>query len=235
MSARPSRARTASLISRGRPNGSMRSSSTSIPRVSSWPSNPPPSTMRCITATHSSSLRRTSSAWPTTRAEGSMRSPTAHLPRGTAGRRPTAQGPTSQSSRRKRFERHFCVRPSEPLGLSQALSQAASCHAGEFSPGCWPGCGVLMRSTPLGVSAGHFTSFRVVLRRQIRRFRRSPCFLWRVRFPAAPPKGPVQRPFSGSLAAHQHAINILAPGRSGAPKAANDVISEALARVIAAC
>jgi len=40
-------------------------------------------------------------------------------------------------------------------------------------------------STPFGVSAGRLTSFRVVSRRQIERFRRSRCLLRRVRFPAA--------------------------------------------------
>ena len=46
---------------------------------------------------------------------------------------------------------------------------------------------MLMASTPFGVSAGHFTLFRVVSRSPIQRFRRSPRLLQRVRFPAAPP------------------------------------------------
>jgi IS30 family transposase len=43
-----------------------------------------------------------------------------------------------------------------------------------------------MRSTPLGISAGHFTSFRVVSRSQVQCFRRSNRFRCLVRFPAAP-------------------------------------------------
>jgi hypothetical protein len=48
------------------------------------------------------------------------------------------------------------------------------------------------------VSAGRFTSFRVVSRRQIQRLRRSRGLLERVRFPAAPPNGPQTRLVSRS-------------------------------------
>src|SRR4029077_16011289 len=58
---------------------STRSSSTSIPMVSSWETNQPPSTMRCNAATQRWSLRCTSASWPTTRADASTRSPMAHL------------------------------------------------------------------------------------------------------------------------------------------------------------
>ena len=49
---------------------------------------------------------------------------------------------------------------------------------------------MLTASTPLGIAAGRFATFRIISRGQIRSFRRSASFLQWVRFPAAPPEGP---------------------------------------------
>jgi hypothetical protein len=76
-----------------------------------------------------------------------------------------------------------------PTNEQQVLSIRAWCFADRK--------GLLTPSTPFGVSAGHITSFRVVSRRPIQRFRRSRVFLERVRFPAAPQTGPlISGPFS---------------------------------------
>ncbi len=76
ISVRSKGCRTASLTSRGRPSGSTRSSSTSMPMVSSWPANQPASTICRNTDTERVSRRRTSSPCPRTNADASMRSPT---------------------------------------------------------------------------------------------------------------------------------------------------------------
>src|ERR1700756_5070318 len=79
------------------------------------------------------------------------------------------------------------------------------------SPGLADGLGVVRVPASVDaintfrVAAGRFAYFRVVSRTEIRHFRWSARFLWRVRFPAAPPK--LQRLFSDLTCAHQHHIN----------------------------
>ena len=74
-----------------------------------------------------------------------------------------------------RVEPHFSVRPSEPLGLTSSISSSLL-PWGQAHVGRQPGRGVLTPSTPFGVSAGRFTSFHAVSRREFQRFRRSADF-----------------------------------------------------------
>jgi len=60
------------------------------------------------------------------------------------------------------------------------------CQLSQTLSGPRGGCEMSTASTPFGVSAGRFRLFHVVSRAQIQRFRRSRCFMQRVRFPAAP-------------------------------------------------
>ena len=60
------------------------------------------------------------------------------------------------------------------------------CQLSQTLSGPRGGCEMLIASRPFDVSAGRFRLFRVVSRAQIQRFRRSRCFMQRVRFPAVP-------------------------------------------------
>jgi hypothetical protein len=63
-----------------------------------------------------------------------------------------------------------CSQHRKIAGVPSAFGHTCSIASGTDAQGL---CGVLMPSTPFGVSAGRVTSFRVVSRNQIQCFRRS--------------------------------------------------------------